>query len=63
MIIKCIVFRPSGKCYTDEFVKIPIDTPSDSIPDRVKNHRSIKSMIYVGETQRYKVPFLIPAEV
>lgn len=58
-IIKCMVFKPSGKYYTDDAVIIPDGTPDWEIPDRVRESRIMEDMYYVGCTVKHSVPFLI----
>ncbi|MCK4527993.1 hypothetical protein KAW18_11545 [candidate division WOR-3 bacterium] len=60
--IKCTVFKPSGKYYTDERVLISIDINDFDIPDEVRKNRDLKDMIYVGKTIEHEVPFLINPE-
>lgn len=62
--IKCTVFRPSGKYYTDEYVPYPDTTLADyEIPDEVRRNRNISDMFYVGKTPENDIPFLVKPEL
>lgn len=58
-IIKCIVFKSSGKYYTDEAVIIPDGIQDWDIPDRIREGRMIPDMYYMGYTMKHEVPFLV----
>lgn len=61
--ISCIVFKPSGKYYTDEVVQYSDSILADYlIPDEVRKNRAIPSMFYMGATIERGVPFLILPE-
>jgi len=61
--INCMVFKPSGKYYTNEMVYYSDCMLANyQIPDEVRKHRSIVNMFYVGETIDHGVPFLILPE-
>lgn len=61
--IKCTVFKPSGKYYTDEMVYYSNSILADyQIPEEVRKNRSMPSMFYVCETIEHEVPFLIIPE-
>ena len=58
--IKCIVFKPSGKYYTDEHVPYSNGILADyQIPDEISKNRAIPDMYYMGTTIENQVPFLI----
>ena len=59
--IKCIVFKKTGKYYTDENVFVNDDTNDYDIPQQIYENREIEDMIYIGKTLKFNVPFLIPA--
>ena len=61
--IKCIVFKPSGKYYTDEYVYYSDSIMADyQVPDEIRRNRDYKSMYNMGMTPENKVPFLIKPE-
>ena len=61
--IKCTVFRPSGKYYTDEYVPCTDSVLADyQIPDEVRKNRLIPDMFYVGMIPESGVPFLVKPE-
>lgn len=59
--INCIVFKKTGKYYTDEKMFVNNDTTDYDTPQQIYENREIEDMIYVGITPAFKLPFLVPA--
>lgn len=61
--IKCIVFKPSGKYYTNEMVYYSSNILSEyQIPDEVRRNRLMPDMFYVIKLIEDGIPFLIIPE-
>ena len=60
MKLNVSIFKPSGKWYTDETIKIPNDIPDYDIPGYIINHEArIKNMTYLFNGPKYDVPHLV----